>query len=367
MIFEKSSSLSIKSIEELKEYMELSPEEEKKLKKIIDLHPMRITKYYLSLIDKNDENDPIKRMIIPSLEELDTSGFYDTSGECENTKTVGLQHKYEQTVLMLSTNKCFAYCRFCFRKRLVGLSNDEIVHRFERAVNYIKKHKEINNVLVSGGDPFFLSAKALEKFLQSLTRIPHIRFIRFGTRTPVVFPDRIINDSSFLGVLKKYSTKNKRIYVVTHFNHPREITNKSIEAINKLIGSNVIINNQTVLLKGVNDNPDTLAELQNTLTSIGITPYYVFQCRPVKRVKHHFQVLLYKAYQIVEEAKTKLNGCSKRFRFIMSHRSGKVEIVGIKDDNIYFKYHQAKKPKDMGRFFMRKLNKTGTWLDDFKA
>jgi len=124
------------------------------------------------------------------------------------------------------------------------------------------------------------------------------------------------------------------------------------------------VNNQTVLLKGVNDDPKILAELQNKLVSIGVNPYYVFQCRPVKRIKKNFQIPLYKGYEIVEDAKKRLNGHSKRFKYIMSHRTGKIEIVGIMGDYIYFKYHQAKVPKNMGKLFRKKINKTAGWLDD---
>ena len=117
-------------------------------------------------------------------------------------------------------------------------------------------------------------------------------------------------------------------------------------------------------LKGVNDNPETLAELQNKLVGIGVNPYYVFQCRPVKRVKNNFQVPLYRGYEIIENAKKMLNGHSKRFKYIMSHQTGKIEIVGIIGDYIYLKYHQAKAPRNIGKFFKKKINKTAGWLDD---
>ena len=364
MSWKKELEQGICSIEELKKYMRISPIEKDQLEKVIQIHPMKITKYYLSLINKDDKNDPIKKIIVPSSDELNSEGSYDTSGEHENTKTVGLQHKYQQTALILSTNRCAAYCRFCFRKRLVGLPNHEILQRFDNAINYIKKHKEINNVLISGGDPLALPTNIIERFLQKLSPIQHLDFIRFGSRVPVVLPDRISKDKSLLNILKRFSLKDRRIYIVTHFNHPKEITEKSISAIDKLINTNIIVNNQTVLLKKVNDNADTLAELQNRLVSIGVNPYYVFQCRPVKRVKHHFQVPLYRGYKIVENAKKKLNGHSKRFRYIMSHRTGKIEIIGIKDNEIYFKYHQAKNQRDIGRLFKKKLNKKASWLDE---
>ncbi len=371
MVWKSKFRENICTLEQLKQHISLRPDEEKHLQKVMQLHPMSVTRYYMSLIDRKDKDDPIRRMILPSVEELDLEGSYDTSGESENTKFTGLQHKYSQTALVLSTNRCAAYCRFCFRKRLIGKPNHEILQQFSNACDYIRKNKQINNVLISGGDPFILQTEVIEGFLEMLSDIPHLRFIRFGTRTPVAFPDRILLDEKLSGVLKKYSKKQRRIYIVTHFNHPKEITDKSIACIDKLIRSGVIVNNQTVLLGGVNDNPSVLAELLNKLVSIGVNPYYVFQCRPVKRVKHHFQIPLYKGYMIVEDAKKMLNGHSKRFRYVMSHRTGKIEIVGVmdnenKDTEMYFKYHQAKDPKNIGKFFKRKLNKSAGWLDDLK-
>jgi KamA family protein len=356
---------SICTLGQLEEYLDLTPKEKKKLQNVIGRHPMRVTRYYAFLINWNDPNDPIRKLTIPSVDELNLSGSYDTSGERENTRMPGLQHKYPQTALILATNRCAAYCRHCFRKRMVGLPTGEILRRFNESVKYVKKHKEINNVLVSGGDPFVLPTKVIDKFLEKLSTISHLDFIRFGTKVPVTLPNRILKDKELLSSLKSSSLK-KRIYVVTHFNHPNEITKKSTAATDSLIRSGIIINNQTVLLKGVNDNPEILAELQNKLVSIGVNPYYVFQCRPVKRVKHNFQVPLYRGYEIVENAKKMLNGHSKRFRYIMTHRTGKIEIVGIMGDDIYLKYHQAKSPKNFGKLFKRRINKTAGWLDDLE-
>ncbi len=327
---------------------------------------MSITKYYASLMQdrKSFNNDPIKRMIIPQLSELNLQGSYDTSGEMENTKMPGFQHKYSQTALILTTNKCASYCRYCFRKRLLGIPTEETLKRFGDALKYIKEHKEINNILISGGDPLILSTRILENFLEKLTPIEHIRFIRFGTKIPVVFPTRIIEDRTLLDMFRHYSRKDKRIYIVTQFNHSKEITKESTMCIDKLLKAGTIVNNQTVLLRGVNDNPETISELQNNLVSIGVGPYYVFQCRPVKRVKLLYQVPLLRGYHIIEDAKKELNGHSKRFKFIMSHRTGKIEIIGIKDNYFIFKYHQAKNPKNLGKIFMKPVNKTAGWLDD---
>jgi lysine 2,3-aminomutase len=355
---------SISSIEELANYTDLSSEEKEQLKQVVQIHPMRVSPYYLSLIDWNDPNDPIRKMAIPSLEELDLEGVYDTSGEAENTKMPGLQHKYSETALILATNRCATYCRHCFRKRLVGLPTEEIINRFEDAANYISNHEEINNVLISGGDPLVLSNHIIETFLETLSKIDHLSFIRFGSRTPVTFPSRL-SDPELLAIFKKYSQIDRRLYVVTQFNHPLEVTPQSISAVNNLIKAGVLMSNQTVLLKGVNDDPETLATLLNRLVSIGVAPYYVFQCRPVKRVKTHFQVPICEGIRIVEKAKADCDGHSKRFKYIMSHKTGKIEILGIMNDEIYFKYHEAKDRKNLGVMFKRQVDEKAGWLDDF--
>lgn len=362
MSFKYNKEDYITSIKELEQYFELTPEEESQLEKVIKIHPMKISKQYLSLINKDDKNDPLIKTFVPSTEELIVSGEYDTSGEQENTKVPGLQHKYSQTALLLATNNCFSYCRFCFRKRLVGLPNKEVLHRLDDAVNYVQEHKEINNVLISGGDPLTLPNKVLGKFLERFSQIKHLDFIRIGTRAHVSSLERIL-DSELLDLFKEYS-KKKTIYLVSHFEHPREITEGTKKATSKFLESGVVTNNQTVLLKGINNEPSVLAELMEKLVSIRINPYYVFQCRPVKRVKHHFQVPLVKGYEIVEEAKSNLNGHSKRFKYVMSHKTGKIEIVGVLGDEIYFKYHQAKNPEDSGRFFKKKIKENASWLDE---
>lgn len=358
---------NIVSISELSEKLGLSPAEIAKLREVEKIHPVSITRYYLSLIDLNNREDPLRKMLIPSICELNKrDGTYDTSGEKQNTVADGVQHKYDQTVLILATNACSQYCRFCFRKRLVGLTTEEIADNFEVAYDYIKDHPEVTNVLISGGDSFMLPTSTIDKVLTNLQKIEHLKFIRFGTRMPVAFPERINSDLELLKVLKKHSKKDKRIHVMTHYNHPREISEESITAVDNLLQSGVIMSNQTVLMKDVNDNPETLVSLFQKLVGIGVNPYYLFQCRPVKRVKHHFQVPLYRGYKIVENAKKMLSGPAKRFKYCMSHFSGKVEILGLENDDMYFRYNQARYDKDLGRFFKLKTDRTETWLDDFK-
>lgn len=341
------------------------PEDGKnRLKNIIERYPMSIPRYYLSLIDKNNPDDPIKKLCIPSIMEDSMSGSLDPSDEASNTVANGLQHKYKQTGMYLSTNMCAMYCRHCFRKRLVGVNDDEINKEFDEVVKYIREHKEMTNVLISGGDSFMNSNKKIEKILSELVKIDHLIFIRFGTRMPVVFPQRIYEDYELLHILEHYS-KIKQIYIITHFNHPNEITRESSKAVEALRNIGIVVRNQTVLLKGTNDNPNTMADLMKGLTEIGVIPYYIFQCRPVSGVKNQFQVPFKQAIKIIDETRSKLNGISKSFKYAMSHPTGKIEIIGsVGSDELIFKYHQAKYDKDQGRLMKIKVTDDQAWLPD---
>ncbi len=354
---------NIATVGELKRQFEMTEEQEQKVSQVVEKFPMSIPHYYLSLIDKGDKNDPIRRMCVPSGYEEDLSGSFDTSGEYDNTVIDGLQHKYKQTALILSTSNCAMYCRHCFRKRLVGVSDDEVAKNIGLMTDYIKEHKEINNVLISGGDSFMLNNQRIEDYLRILTEIEHIDFIRFGTRTPVVLPERITGDPELLEILQRYGEK-KQIIVATQFNHRRELTRDAREAVGALLRRNIPVLNQAVLLKGVNDSEKELGLLLKELTAAGIKPYYVFQCRPVKGVKSHFQVPFKKAYQIVEGAKAMQNGIGKSFRYCLSHVTGKIEILGIEGDRLYLKYHEAKDEKDYGRIFAYKIGEDTSWIED---
>ena len=357
---------SISTVDQLKKRMHLSPDEARRLRQVTERHPMRITPYYASLINWNDPADPLMRMAVPNVAEMDLSGSYDTSGEAQSTRMPGLQHKYAETALILSTSRCPMYCRHCFRKRLVGLPTEEVLKRFADAARYIEEHTEIKNVLISGGDPLILPTPMLERFLRRLSEIPHIEFVRIGSRSPFTFPRRILSDDSLLKVLRRYNRPGRQLYVVTQCNHPSEITPVSTRAVAKILNQSVCMLNQTVLLRGVNDNAGTLAQLLSRLAAIGVTPYYVFQCRPVKRVKRFFQIPLENGYRIVEGAKAMLPGPAKRFRYVMSHRTGKVEALTIIGDEMYFKYHQARDRRNLGLSFKRKLKPGAGWLDDFE-
>lgn len=353
---------SVVSIDQLIPLMSLTQKEKEELIRVSDRHPMCITKYYFDLIDWNDPNDPIKKLSIPSALELIDIGNEDTSEEESNTKLMGLQHKYQTTVLILSTNVCYMYCRHCFRKRMVGYTTDEINTAMLDSIAYINSHPEVNNVLISGGDAFTLSNEAIRNYLRNFVTIKHLDFIRFGTRVPVVFPYRIFMDQELLNILTEYG-KIKTIIVVTQFDHPNEITNESTKAIKALVNARVVVKNQTVLLKGVNDNADILAKLFSKLTEIGVSPYYLFQCRPVK-FGTHFQVTLAEGIRLLTEARKRLNGVSKGFRYVMSHPKGKIEIVGLLNHHFIFKFHQAKDNFDEDLIFSRSLNEKSCWLDN---
>ena len=205
----------IQSVEQLAQKIPLSKQEQDLISTITQRHPMCIPQYYLNLIDSNDPDDPIRRIAIPSYEEMNETGDYDTSGEESNTILPGVQHKYDATALVLSTNQCFMYCRFCFRKRFVGYSQAEINQRMQEALAYIQSHLSINNVLITGGDSFTLPTSTIENYIKGLSKIEHLDFIRFGTRVPVVYPMRIYEDASLLHVLNE-ANQQKQLIIVTY-------------------------------------------------------------------------------------------------------------------------------------------------------
>ena len=356
---------NITRADQLTPLLGLTQEEEAQMARILDRYPMSITRYYLSLIQKDDPNDPIRRMCIPSLSETDLSGTFDTSGEKDNTVVEGMQHKYRETVMILSTNRCAMYCRHCFRKRLVGLSDDELLEVADEAIAYITSHGEVNNVLVTGGDALMNPNHVIERYLSGLTAIDHLDLVRFGSRLPVTLPERIYGDSELLDMFEEYG-KRKTLIVVTQFNHPRELTPEAARAVRELMVRGVQVRNQTVLLRGVNDSGEVLGELLSGLTRIGVSPYYIFQCRPVTGVKGRFQVPIAEGIGIVDDAKSRQNGIGKSVRYAMSHPRGKIEIIGRLPSNgeTVFKFHQAKYPEDMARIFTLPLDGHETWLDD---
>jgi len=357
--------LKLGFINKLEEVKGLSKEEYLRISNIAKRFPFFSSKYYLSLINWNDPRDPIKRVVIPHPEELKKHGRLDPSDEKNYTIFPGLQHKYRNTAVFLISNACFGFCRYCFRKRIFKKDHIVVLEDVERAIEYVRKDKKITNVLLTGGDALALSTARLEKVIKKLREIDHIEIIRLGTRALSYYPQRVISDSDLLKVLKRYSTDEKKVYVMTHFVHPRELTPIAIKAANLLLDSGAILANQAPLLKGINDRPEVLAELFKKLSSVGVVPYYIFQCRPAIGNKP-YTVPIERGYEIFEKAKVYVSGLAKRSRFVMSHATGKLEIVGKTKKHVYLKYLQAAHHKDYGKFLILKSNPDAYWLEDYK-
>jgi len=353
-----------KYLRTLNQIPQLTDKEREELQPVVHRFGFRTNQYYQKLINWKDPNDPIRRLIMPSLDELQIWGHLDASHEKAYTKAPGLEHKYEHTALLLVNDVCGGYCRFCFRKRIFMDGNDEIARDVSEGVKYIRKHKQITNVLLTGGDPLILSTNRLSKIISELRTIEHVQIIRIGTKMPAFNPYRILNDKSLLEMIEKYSTNTKKIYFMLHFNHPRELTEPAIESINRLQKTGAILSNQTPLIRGVNDDPDVLAELFQKLTYIGVPPYYVFQCRPTLGNKT-FAVPVEQGFEIFEQARMKCSGLGKRARFVMSHRSGKIQVVGLTENYIYMRYHRAANLDEKAKFIVARSNPNAYWFDDY--
>ncbi|MCD6119402.1 KamA family radical SAM protein [bacterium] len=340
-------------------------DEIERLKRVTRVFPFRSNDYYLSLIDRTDPNDPIRRIVIPDESELDESGTLDPGQESSFTVAPGCEHKYTNTAVLLSTDKCGGICRFCFRKRLFIDDTKEASRDISPGLKYISEHPEIDNVLVTGGDPLLLSTKRLKDIIEKLMAIPHVQIIRIGTKMPAYNPFRITDDPKLLDFLNEANASNCQIYMMTQFNHPREITPEAEEAIWRVRESGCRVHNQTPLLKGVNDNSEVLRKLANRLSYIGVTPYYIFQNRPVSG-NRAFKVTLLRGIKLIEDSKKKISGLAKTARYILSHPLGKVEILGVKDGHFFFKFHQSRYKENLGKFFSCPVVESAYWLDDLE-
>jgi len=360
--------VKVKYINKISDVPQLSSEEVRELEKVARRFPFRANTYYLGLINWEDKADPVRRMIIPINEELESEGWgaIDPSKEVDYTVALGLQHKYKDTALFLLSDICGGQCRYCFRKRLfMGDRDREILKDYRSALQYIREHSEVNNVLLTGGDPLSLETSALKGALSALREIRHVEVIRIGTKMPVYNPFRVIDDAELPKVIKEFSAPERRLYFMLHFSHPNEITKEAIEAVSILIGSGAVLCNQNPLLRGVNDVPSVLAELYRKLSYIGVTPYYTFQVRPAIGNKP-YAVPLVQAYQIFQEAGKNISGTAKRAKFVMSHALGKIEVVGLDDRYVYMRFHRAPNPVDNGNFIIARRNDQAYWFDDFE-
>ena len=360
----KSMPKSPKYLTKLKQIPQLSHAERKELEKVNEEFIFRSNEYYQSLIDWDDPNDPIRRIVVPDVQELDDWGQLDASNEEKYTKVKGLEHKYTSTALLLVNEVCAAYCRFCFRKRLFMDENEEVTKDISEGLEYIRKHPEVSNVLLTGGDPMIMSTSKLEPIIKSLREIDHVKIIRIGTKIPAFNPYKIINDPSLHEMIRTYSTDEKKIYIMAHFNYPRELTEIAVKGLNMLMQSGAIVVNQTPLIKGVNDDPEVLAELFNQLSFIGVPPYYVFLCRPTLG-NEPFALPVEEGYKIFEEARKKCSGLAKRARLVMSHETGKIEMVGVSGGQTFFKYNRSADVENDASFLVFESNPDAYWFDDY--
>jgi lysine 2,3-aminomutase len=287
----------LRSAEALERILRLSHDEREAIGRHRGSLPLGITPYYASLLDEHDPQQPLRRTVVPALTEfLRTPGEADDPlGEDGHSPVPGLVHRYPDRVLFLVTSFCTTYCRYCTRSRMVGsVDGERSVRRsqLEDGIAYIAAHPEVRDVLISGGDPLSLGDDRLEWLLTSLRRIPHVEFVRIGSKVPVVMPQRIT--PALVRMLKRFHP----LWMSIHFNHPDEITPEVAEACERLADAGIPLGSQTVLLKGINDDVETMRRLVHALLKIRVKPYYLYQCDPISG-SSHFRTPVEKGLEII--------------------------------------------------------------------
>jgi lysine 2,3-aminomutase len=296
----------VTTVEELKQIVNLTPEEEEGVAQSLKVLRMAISPYFAMLMDPNDPHDPVRMQAIPTIKELDfsASDMEDPLFEDIDSPVHGLTHRYPDRVLFLITDMCANYCRHCTRRRLAG-QEDHARDKasIDAAIKYIKEHEEIRDVLLSGGDPLLVSDAFLEDIIKRLKAIDHVEIVRIGSRTPVTLPMRITPE------LCKMLAKYHPMWLNTHFNHPREITPESKAAVERLADHGIPVGNQTVLLRGINDCPTIMKKLVQELVKIRCRPYYFYQC-DLSRGIEHFRTSVEKGLEIAESLRGHTSGFS---------------------------------------------------------
>ncbi|MDH4227076.1 MAG: KamA family radical SAM protein [Deltaproteobacteria bacterium] len=294
----------ITDFETLSSLIKLTPAEKAGFKKSQGRLAMAITPYFFNLIDKTNPNCPIRKQAIPRIEEFTVSPgeLVDPCGEDAHSPVPGLVHRYPDRVLLIVTDSCAMYCRYCTRNRMVGEEKPPMsLENFEDAFRYIKSHKTIRDVLISGGDPLMMTTKHLEYYLERLRSINHVEFLRIGTRVPVTLPMRV--DKTLVAMLKKYHP----LYLSLHFSHPKEITPEVKAACTLLADAGIPLGSQTVLLKGVNDKPSIMKKLTHELLKIRVRPYYLYQCDQAVGTSH-FRTPVADGIEIIENMRGHTTG-----------------------------------------------------------
>ncbi len=294
----------ITSLEAIQELIPLTKREEQGIKRASGRLSMAITPYFFSLIDREDPKCPIRKQAIPRLEEFSLSSgeLVDPCGEDSHTPVPGLVHRYPDRVLLLVTDSCAMYCRYCTRKRMVGEELPPMsIAQFDEALKYIRTKKQIRDVLISGGDPLMMKTEVLESYIKRLRDISHIEIIRIGTRVPVTLPMRV--DEGLASMLKKYHP----LYLSIHFSHPKEITPEVAKACGLLADAGIPLGSQTVLLRGINDRPSAMKKLMQELLRIRVRPYYIYQCDMAMGTSH-FRTPVAVGINIMEELRGHTTG-----------------------------------------------------------
>ncbi len=294
----------IRDVPTLAKIIDLTEEEKQKLNRVLERFRMAITPYYAALMDRKDRLCSVRLQAVPDLRELDSDrdDLDDPLHEDVDASVPGLTHRYPDRVLFLVTNICSMNCRHCTRRRLVGFEDHHLSKSdVDRSIEYIRQHKEIRDVLISGGDPLVMATHKLEYIIKNLREIDHVEIIRIGSRVPVVLPMRITDE--LVNMLRKYHP----IYLNTHFNHYKEVTAESKAACEKLADAGIPLGNQTVLLRDVNDCPRIMKKLVHELLMIRVKPYYLYQC-DLSRGISHFRTTVAKGIEIIENLRGHTTG-----------------------------------------------------------
>jgi len=310
----------IESIEQLSQYIDLTPYEIDSIKAISKRFRFAISPYYASLMDKSDPNCPIRKQMVPDMKELDdTVGVYDPKKEEKSLPVDCLFQLYSDRLVLYLSNRCPSYCRHCFRKRRIGKTDKDIQrYRIEKAIDYLKQATEIRDVLITGGDALMVGDEWLDYVLGEIRKIDHVEIIRLGTRTICTLPQRVTP------TLAKLIAKHHPVWINTQINHPKEITEATAKACDILLNEGIPLGNQTVLLKGINDDHKTMKKLVHRLLEIRVRPYYLLHCHFVKG-STHFRTPLETGTEIIRN----LQGFTTGFavpRYIVSTKIGKIPL-----------------------------------------
>ena len=309
--------------EKLAQILDVDVEE---IKRVHKEFPLRSNPYYLGLIE--EKGDPIWKQVIPDIHEILGDGFEDPLAEEEQSPLPNLVHRYPDRVLFYVSYMCSIYCRFCTRKRKVGDPTSVSDKAIEMALEYIRQHNKVRDVIVSGGDPLMLADEKIESILRKLRAIEHVEIIRIGSRVPVTLPQRITPE--LYDMLKKYHP----LYLNTHFNHPREITPESKKACEMLADAGISLGNQTVLLRGVNDDAAVMKKLMQKLLTIRVRPYYIYQADLVTGTEH-FRTSFQKGLEIIDALRGHTSGLAVP-HYVIDAPGGGGKIAIIPDPVVSF-------------------------------